>query len=311
MSKLLIICLLKYIPYICYAFKEIVEIMSLDFLKFIFSSEFRKGSSDLISVLKQSEDWKNDIKKLSGTFYHSDKDKSDVLIDRSLNILKSKGWKNREVSDVKFIFRELRDNAFLYGLPNKEYSSVNIDVTITSPYIRIAISDNGKFDLKQELNSQEFSIKGSTQNKGLSLIYQITPELSQSQLPRNTVVVIKRRGCNPLETEKRGDIVILKVGTTNYITDDNYSVFGEALHEFHNNQKIVVDFGSESTGFEMPTRVIRTARKEIGTAIQSGSNVCICGLNNAPVSIKDYFSKEFHVEDCLDDAIEYLNKQAN
>lgn len=284
--------------------------MESDLIKLIFSKEFIQNAKTIIGILKKNKNWKKDIKVFSGTFYQNQRSDIDVLIDQSLAVLKSKGWEQDEINDTSFILQELVRNAFDYGLPDKEYSNVYVNITMATPFIRVSISDNGTFNLKKELIEQEYTIPGSAKNKGLSFVFQITPELMQNEQPRNEIIVIKRKGSKPLQKAYIGDILVLKVGTSNYITGDNYSFFANGLYELRNQRKIVVDFDSEEHGFTFVSRIVREARTEMDSAMQSGSKVCICGLKNAPLPIKTYFAKLFHIEDDVESAILFLNEDS-
>ena len=280
--------------------------MAFEFIKLVSSKDFVQNAKSVISILRKNKEWKKDIVNYNGTFMFDARLDCDVLIERALTELSKKGWDPDEIDEVHFIITELVNNSFSYGLPNKEYSSVHVDIIITTPYVKISITDNGSFNLKEELITQECTIPGSIHNKGLSFIFQITPEISQNSLSRNEIVVIKRKGCRTIETEMFGDIVVLKVGTSRYITGDNYTCFGKELLGIQNKQKVVVDFSSEGGRTMIWSRGARNARSEIGAAVVSGSKVCICGLRKAPFPIRAYFLREFHVEDTLQAALNYL-----
>ena len=170
-----------------------------DLFKLLISKDFVSNAKSIINILNKTKSWKNDIVKFTGSFSSTQRLDADVIIERSLSVLKDKAWDKDEIEDVRFILLELVNNSFAYGLPNKEYSSVNIDIIITTPYIKMSISDNGHFDLKQELLSQNCSIPGDALNKGLSFVYQITPEISQNiEFGYDEIVVIKRKGSKPM-----------------------------------------------------------------------------------------------------------------
>ena len=284
--------------------------METGLLKLIFSKEFIQNATTILSILKKNKDWKKDIVNYSDTFYKHQVLDSAVLIDQSLAVLKEKGWEQDEIKDTNFIMQELIRNAFAYGLPNNEYSNVFINITITTPFIRISISDNGTFNLKEELIEQEYTIPGSDKNKGLSFVFQITPEITQNKQPRNEIIVIKRKGSKPLQKIHIGDVLVLKVGTSNYLTDDNYELFANGLYALRNNRKIVVDFNSDKYDVTFVTRVVRRTRTELKSAMHSGSKVCVCGLKTAPIPIKTYFAKMFHIEEDLDHALQFLNEDS-
>lgn len=280
----------------------------IEFLKLIFSKDFVSNAKDIVSLLRKSKDWKKDIVKLSGTFYYKDKIESTVLIDQTIKILESKDWEEEEQNEVRFILNELFENAFIHGTPSKEHSYVNSEVTITSTFFKLSISDFGlEFDLLEELKNQEALNPDSDKHKGLSFVNILTPEITQEKWPnKNTIIVIKREGLRPLEISKIGEIIVFEVGNSTYINDDNFSVFVEKIKSLAEKEKVVIDFGS--TRNMMISTAYREIRKELIEAkIQAGIQISVCGLENTPFAIREYFSKRFPKFETREEAIAYHN----
>jgi anti-sigma regulatory factor (Ser/Thr protein kinase) len=278
----------------------------IEFLKLIFSKDFIANSKEIIAVLRRSKDWRKDIVKYSGVFFDKEKIESTVLIEESLKILKVKNWDEEEISETKFILNELLENSFTHGLPSKENSCLKAEITATSSFIKISISDFGlAFDLLKELNDQEAFNPNSDKHKGLSLINKITPEIYQEKGGNsNTIIVIKRQGLKPLKVEKENDILIFRVGNSTYINDTNFNIFVERLNSLASGNKIIIDFGSSRN--MMLSRAYRDIRQSLVTAkIHGGIKIVVCGLENSPFVIKDYFEAKFPTFDTYEEALAY------
>jgi len=278
----------------------------IEFLKFLFSKDFISNAKDILALLKKSKEWEKDIVRFSGTFYHADRIRSTVLVDQSVKELKKKDWNEEEQTEVKFIMNELFDNSFRYGLPDKELSSVYANITITSSFIEISISDYGVgFDLINELQAQEAFNPESDKHKGLSLINKITPEFYQEKAPnRNTVILIKREGLRPLKTYMKEDVLVFEVGNSYYIDDSNFSQFLDKIKSLTGNQKIIIDFGS--TKSMMITRIYRGIRENLmDLSTKSDVRITVCGLYSAPFVIQEYFEKHFPTFDTQEEALLY------
>lgn len=279
-----------------------------DLIKLLFSKDFK----DAVGLVRKSKDWKKDIVKYTGTFYSSEKLESTVLIDETLKILKAKNWTDTELTDAKFILRELFENSFSHGMPSADHSTVHADIVITSTFLKISLSDYGvHFDLIKELQNQEAFNPNSEKHRGLSLINSLTPEIYQEKLPeKNTVIVIKRQGLKPLRTRKEGNILVFEVSNSTYVNDSNYVAFVDRISKLVPDSKIIVDFGAIND--VLSSRIIASVRDTLVKAqTTSNVNIAICGLNEAPHVIQDYFEKKFATFDKLSEAVDYLNYVPN
>ncbi len=282
----------------------------IEFFKLIFSRDFISNVKDIISLLRKSKEWKKDIVKLSGSFSYKDKIESTVLIDQSIKVLIMKGWSDEERNEIEFILSELFENSFNHSSPSKEFSSVDAEITITSTFFKLAISDFGvQFDLLQELKNQEALNPDSEKHRGLSFINKLTPEIYQEKRSsKNTIIVIKREGLKPLKVTKNGDVVIFKVGNSIYINDCNFSAFINRIKSLMKNEKVVIDFRGPRN--MMSSMAYREIRKElIGAKMRSNLKISVCGLAGAPFAIREYFSKHFPEFNTLEEAVAYHNNK--
>jgi len=277
----------------------------IDFFKLIFSKDFVSNSKEIISLLRRSKEWRKDIVKFDGTFSYGNQIESTIFIDRSIRVLKEKGWEEQEREEVKFIMRELFQNSFSYGLPSKEYSYVNTTAIITSTFIQFSISDCAtNFALLAELQNQGAYDPESDKHKGLSFINKITPEFYQDNTTVNTVVVIKRQGLRPLIVEKEGDVLLFKVGNSSYVDDRNCQLFIERLSKVTPKGKVIIDFGAARS--LLGTRQIREIRQSLIEAQKASDlKIAVCGLEYAPYVVFEYFEKKFPVFMSIEDALNF------
>ncbi|MDL2241068.1 ATP-binding protein, partial [Bacteroidales bacterium OttesenSCG-928-K22] len=265
-----------------------------ELLKLLISKDFVSNAKDIIALMRRSKDWKKDIVKYNGLFYHQDKIESSVLIEESVKIAGSKGWSDEEQREAKFILTELFDNSFSHGLPSKEHSFINADIVISSTFLKLTLSDFGvTFDLIEELRNQEAFNPDSDKHKGLSFITKITPEIYQEKYAnKNTIIVIKRQGLKPLRIRKQNDILVFEVSNSTYVNDNNLGVFVDKINALTSDSKIIIDFGS--TRNMMITKMYREIRHTLQKVEQTANiKIAVCGLEEVPIAIRDYFSSRF------------------
>lgn len=278
----------------------------IELLKLLFSKDFISNAKDIVALIKRSKDWKKDIIKYSGTFYFKDKIDSTVLMNTSVKTIADKGWTNEEQQEARFILNELFENSFNHGTPSKERSYVNAELTITSTFFKLSISDFGiDFDLMKELTEQEAFNPNSDKHRGLSFINKLTPEIYQEKSTnKNTVIVIKRQGLKPLRVVKKGDILVFELGNSTYIDDSNFNTLIDRIKTLKIKEKIVIDFGSSKQ--MMISVAYRNIRQNLIDAnIKSDVQISVCGMTTAPIVIREYFEKHFPTFETMEEAIAY------
>jgi anti-sigma regulatory factor (Ser/Thr protein kinase) len=280
-----------------------------EFLKLIISKEFISNSRDIISLIRKSKEWKKDIVIYSGKFSKSEEDESTVLIDKSISVLKDKGWSKEESTEVEFIAKEIVRNAFKYGIKNPETGMVFCKMTLTSSFAKILVEDNGvNFELLEELKMQDAFGFNKDKHKGLSFVCRITQEIKQEKSGiNNRIIVIKRNGVRPLRIKKIEGISVFSIGEALEEDSKSYDKLLELLKLLLPNEKIIINFGSEARS--MGSRVA-VSLKEIFVPIQKEGrhNIAICGLENSTFAVYEYFEHYFPVFANLDEAIDFLHQ---
>jgi anti-sigma regulatory factor (Ser/Thr protein kinase) len=282
----------------------------LEILKLIFSKEFIANSKEIISLLRRNKEWKKDITVYTGQFTDHEKDEADVLIDKSISILKEKGWSKEELTDVRFIAVEMVTNAFRHGIKNPEVGTVYCKMTLTSSFAKILVQDNGiDFELVDELKNQNAFGFEKEKHHGLSFVCRITQEIKQEKSGvHNTITVIKRNGVKPLRIKKVEGITVFLIGEAIDEDTKSYERLLKLVELLAPNDKIILNFGSDerSMGSRMSVSL-----KEVFVPIQNEfkNNIAVCGLENSTFAVQEYFEHYFPVFSTMDDAIDYFHQK--
>lgn len=186
---------------------------TIELLKLLLDKDLRSDIKDIIEKFKKSPEWKSDLITLKQKFGFDDIVSVETFIDFVLKLLKEKEWKDEEIEKIKFVFHELKNNAYKHAYRFMKLK-VNIIVKLSSKSISIKLRDNGKgFDLNFVLADQLSYPKGLTYSKRASSdLYQID---------KNTIVAtfIKDEGKVNTNLTDIANVIQLKGKVTLLITE--------------------------------------------------------------------------------------------
>jgi len=246
----------------------------------------------------------------SGQFSDREKDEAEVRIDKSISVLKQKGWSKEELTDVRFIATEMVNNGFKHGIKNRQVGSIYCKLTLTSSFAKILVQDNGiDFELVDELKKQNAFGFDKEKHHGLSFVCRITQEIKQEKSgANNTITVIKRNGVKPLRIKKIEGVTVFLIGEAIEEDTKAYERLVKLVALLAPNEKVVLNFGSDERS--MGSR-IAVSLKEVFVPIQNEfkNNIVVCGLENSTFVVQEYFENYFPVLPTLDDAIDYFNQK--
>ena len=213
-----------------------------DIIKFLLSKDFWSNIKDIMSIIKSSDSWKNDIKRYKGRFSKDELFMAEIFIESCIKIINEKQWDVDEIEEIRIVSAELLQNCFTHGFKLHEREKIILKAMMTSSIIKIDFIDFGlDFLLFEEIERQKSSYDRSEGSHGLYLIQKMAIQLLQKkERNKNTISFVKTRGVKTAKIEKANTtIYLITIYSLNEIHSKMFWEWATTL--ISNSKKIIID----------------------------------------------------------------------
>jgi anti-sigma regulatory factor (Ser/Thr protein kinase) len=299
----------------------------LEFLRLLVSKDTRETAKEVLRLVKRSPEWKKDIVLLEGKFPAGEEEHAKVMTSQAMRLLASKKFGNEQIQRARFVSLELIRNAFEHGLKRDQDGQIQVRIEVSSDFYRIGVTDPGSgFDLAEELSRQGAKDKRSERCRALGFIYRMVSDLSQDVSGgKHTVTALIRKGENPCEIERVGDVTIFRFKGEMQLSGYFWAEITREIEELPRTSRAVLDFAEVN---EVSTRLLseivmllrryermeRTEREpgamdflDIISKVKKKPTVVVSGIGGLDYILREFLTNRFMVFPDVDGAIEYLS----